>query len=65
MTPASVETADEVKARGRSIRRPRSPFIAQWAIRSTDARTLEPACGDGSFLRGLPQAVLLSPDESA
>lgn len=51
MTPSATETGAELKARGAFYTpRPVTEFLARWAIRKPDDRTLEPACGDGSFL---------------
>jgi adenine-specific DNA methylase len=51
MIPLTDETLQQVKARG-AFYTPRelTAFLAAWAIRDTDDRTLEPSCGDGSFL---------------
>ena len=51
MIPSTAETPAQVKARG-AFYTPLAvaAFIASWAIRSGDARVLEPACGDGAFM---------------
>ena len=54
MTPATVETLEEIKSRG-AFYTPDglTRFLADWAVRSPDDRVLEPSCGDGAFLAAL------------
>lgn len=50
-TPMTVETAEEIKARG-AYYTPRevARFLCNWAIRAPRDVVLEPSCGDGVFL---------------
>jgi hypothetical protein len=51
MSPITVESAQEAKARG-AFYTPRelTRFLTRWAIRGADDRVLEPGCGDGAFI---------------
>lgn len=49
--PTTGEAPEAIKARGAFYTPPAiASFLAAWAIRSRDDRTLEPSCGDGIFL---------------
>ena len=54
MIPATAETPKEQKARG-AFYTPAAVtrFLARWAVRSREERTLEPSCGDGAFISAL------------
>src|SRR5690554_2145622 len=47
----ALDTPEVRKARGAFFTpEPIARFIAEWAIRSSDERVLEPSCGDAEFL---------------
>jgi len=49
--PTTGEAPEAIKARGAFYTPPAiANFLATWAIRSRDDRTLEPSCGDGTFM---------------
>jgi len=49
--PTTGEAPQAIKARGAFYTPPAiANFLASWAIRSRDDRTLEPSCGDGIFM---------------
>lgn len=56
MTPATVQTLDEIKARG-AFYTPEglTRFLVRWGVRSRDERVLEPSCGDGAFVAALAE----------
>lgn len=54
MTLATVETLDQLKARGAFYTPDHlTRFLAKWAVRSSEDRVLEPSCGDGAFVSAL------------
>src|SRR3990170_8340920 len=56
MTPTTVETPREVKARGAFYTPAElTRFLARWAVRSGDDRVLEPSCGDGAFVTAIAE----------
>lgn len=56
MNPVTLETPHEAKARGAFYTPDElTRFLARWAIRAADDRVLEPACGDGAFVRAVAE----------
>lgn len=54
MTPVTVETPEEIKARGAFYTPAElTEFLAAWAVRGPQDRVLEPSCGDGAFIAAL------------
>ena len=51
MIPNTIETPDQVKARGAFYTPPTlTEFMVNWAVRAPSDRVLEPASGDGAFV---------------
>lgn len=51
MNPVTVETVEQIKARGAFYTPAEvTAFLANWAIREANERVLEPSCGDGIFM---------------